>query len=54
MSRVPNEIANNIISANDIVDVLRDFIELRKKGQSYVALCPFHNDTNPSNEHWQS
>ncbi|MBT1405907.1 DNA primase [Mycoplasma bovis] len=48
MSRVPNEIANNIISANDIVDVLRDFIELRKKGQSYVALCPFHNDTNPS------
>ncbi|WP_331696894.1 DNA primase [Mycoplasmopsis agalactiae] len=48
MSRVSNEIANNIIASNDIVDVLRDFIELRKKGQSYVALCPFHNDTNPS------
>ncbi|WP_029513433.1 DNA primase [Mycoplasmopsis primatum] len=48
MPRISNEIIQNIVQSNDIVDVLRDFIELHKKGQSYVALCPFHNDTNPS------
>lgn len=32
MLRVLNEIVNNIIVLNDIVDVFRDFIELRKKG----------------------
>lgn len=32
MLKVLNEIVNNIIVLNDIVDVFRDFIELRKKG----------------------
>ncbi|WHL49773.1 hypothetical protein HYE36_06735 [Mycoplasmopsis bovis] len=41
MSRVPNEIANNIISANDIVDVLRDFIEPKKKGSIIRCSLPF-------------
>lgn len=32
MLKVLNEVVNNIIVLNDIVDVFRDFIELRKKG----------------------
>ena len=31
-----------------IVDVVSDFITLKKRGANYVGLCPFHNDTTPS------
>lgn len=31
-----------------IVDVIGDYIKLEKKGSSYVGLCPFHDDHNPS------
>jgi len=31
-----------------IVDVISDYITLEKKGNSYVGLCPFHSDSNPS------
>ncbi|VEU76864.1 DNA primase [Mycoplasmopsis columbina] len=37
-----------VIAANDIVDVISQFLTLSKKGRSYVSLCPFHSDTNPS------
>lgn len=33
-----------IKDAANVVDVLGDFIELRRKGRQYEALCPFHND----------
>lgn len=32
----------------DIVDVLSSFLNVIKKGKNYVALCPFHDDHNPS------
>lgn len=32
----------------DIVDVISQYIEVRKQGSSYVSICPFHNDRNPS------
>lgn len=31
-----------------IVDVIKDYVKLERKGSSYVGLCPFHNDHNPS------
>jgi DNA primase len=31
-----------------ILDVVSDVLEVRKRGQGYMALCPFHNDKNPS------
>ena len=31
-----------------IVDVIGDYVKLTRKGSSYVGLCPFHNDHNPS------
>ena len=31
-----------------IVDVIGEYVRLSKKGSSYVGLCPFHNDHNPS------
>lgn len=32
----------------DIVDVVSDYVELKKKGTSYKGLCPFHQDKTPS------
>ena len=32
----------------DIVDVVKSFLPVVKKGKNYVAVCPFHDDTNPS------
>ncbi len=32
----------------DIVDVVGEFIELKKRGSNYVGSCPFHNETKPS------
>ena len=32
----------------DIVDVVSDFVSLKKVGINYRGLCPFHNDHTPS------
>lgn len=37
-----------IMDRADIVDVIGDFISLRKAGTSYKGLCPFHDDKTPS------
>ncbi len=36
------------MDAANIVDVVSDFVSLRKRGTSYKGLCPFHDDTTPS------
>ena len=42
------EIANDILKQVNIVDIISSFIKVTKKGRNYVALCPFHADSNPS------
>ena len=37
-----------IMDATNIVDVVSDFVTLRKAGVNYKGLCPFHDDTTPS------
>ena len=37
-----------IVSRIDIIDVLGDFIKLKKRGVNYIGLCPFHNERTPS------
>ena len=32
----------------DIVDIIGSFIKLKKRGTSYLGLCPFHNEKSPS------
>jgi DNA primase len=37
-----------IIDTADIVDVIGDFVSLKKRGANYMGLCPFHNEKTPS------
>ena len=39
---------DRIYSAADIVEVIGDFVTLKKKGVNYQACCPFHNEKTPS------
>lgn len=42
------ELIDRVLNAADIVAVISSYIPVIKKGHNYEAICPFHNDTNPS------
>jgi DNA primase len=46
--RIPNETIERIKQSADIVEVVSDFISLKKRGANYQACCPFHNEKTPS------
>ena len=48
MGRIDQETVNRILDAADIVDVVSDFVKLRRSGANYKGLCPFHNERTPS------
>ena len=45
---IPKELKDEIVARNDIVDVLSEYISLKKSGSDYVCCCPFHNEKTPS------
>lgn len=42
------ETVDRIYAAANIVDIVGDYVTLRRKGVNYVACCPFHNEKTPS------
>lgn len=48
MGRIDNETVRRILDTADIVDVVSDFVNLKKSGANYIGLCPFHNERTPS------
>ena len=48
MARIDRETVERILDTADIVEVVGDFVSLRRQGTSYRGLCPFHADRNPS------
>ncbi|MBQ9815511.1 MAG: DNA primase [Lachnospiraceae bacterium] len=44
----PQEVIDQVIDANNIVDVIGSYVKLNKKGSTYFGLCPFHNEKTPS------
>ena len=48
MARIPKELVDQIIQTADIVEVVGDFVQLKRKGQNLWACCPFHNEKSPS------
>ena len=48
MRKIDRETVVKIIDAADIVDVVSDFVSLKRRGANYIGLCPFHNERTPS------
>ena len=44
----PEEFLSEVLARNDIVDVIGEYVQLRRRGQSYWGLCPFHGEKTPS------
>lgn len=46
--QIPQEFVESIRSSNDIVDVIGEYVQLKKQGKNYFGLCPFHGEKTPS------
>lgn len=45
---IPQDTVAKILDAAEIVDVVGDFVTLKRRGANYIACCPFHNEKTPS------
>ncbi|MEQ1824890.1 MAG: DNA primase [Pirellula sp.] len=45
---IDNEVKDRVRLAINIVDLISSYVELRRQGRGFVALCPFHDDRRPS------
>ena len=43
-----DSLRKDVLAHCNIVEVISSFLSVTKKGKNYVAICPFHDDTNPS------
>lgn len=48
MSLISDDMINQIKENSDIVDIIGEYVDLKKAGSSYKGLCPFHNEKTPS------
>ncbi|HHX18067.1 MAG TPA: DNA primase [Clostridium sp.] len=44
----PDELIEEIRIRNDIINVVSEYVQLKRKGKGYFGLCPFHNEKTPS------
>lgn len=45
---IPQHIVDQVREATDIVQIIGEYIRLRRRGRSYDAVCPFHTEKTPS------
>ena len=45
---IDHNTVQQILDTADIVDVVSDFVSLKRRGTNWIGLCPFHNDRRPS------
>lgn len=48
MPAFDEDLRKEILEKADIVKIISSYLKVTKKGKNYVAICPFHDDTNPS------
>ncbi len=46
--RIKEESIKRLLDSISIVDVISDYVQLRKRGKNFVGLCPFHTEKTPS------
>ena len=44
----PQDTVNKILDSAQIVEVISDFVSLKRRGANFIACCPFHNEKTPS------
>lgn len=45
---IPSEFIDDLLNKIDIVDIVEEFVPLKKSGSNYMACCPFHKEKSPS------
>lgn len=45
---IPQQFIDDLLDRTDIIEIIDDRVALRKSGQNYSGLCPFHNEKSPS------
>ena len=48
MGLIPNEIIQAVLERSDIVTTVGKYVQLKKAGRNFKALCPFHHEKSPS------
>ena len=48
MAYYSEDLIEEVISQNDIVDVISEYVALKKSGRNFMGLCPFHREKTPS------
>ncbi len=48
MRLISDDMINQIKENSDIVDIIGDYVDLKRAGSSFKGLCPFHNEKTPS------
>ncbi len=48
MVRYSDELIEEIRNSNDIVDIISQYVVLKRSGRNYFGLCPFHKEKSPS------
>jgi len=48
LKRLPDELVDQVRQATDIVELISERVELKKQGNRYSGLCPFHSEKSPS------
>ena len=48
MVRYSDETIDEVRQTNDIVDIISQYVRLKRSGRNYFGLCPFHNEKSPS------
>lgn len=45
---IPDDKLEEVRAASDVVDVISDYVRLKKRGTNFFGLCPFHHEKSPS------
>ncbi len=48
MAYYSDELIEEVLSSTDIVELVGEYVQLRRRGSNYIGLCPFHREKTPS------
>ncbi|HJL85042.1 MAG TPA: CHC2 zinc finger domain-containing protein, partial [Candidatus Marinimicrobia bacterium] len=48
MALIPQETIDQIRDTADILDIVSDYVDLKRRGRNFFGLCPFHAEKTPS------